>query len=604
MFSYQPPLRDMQFVLNDVLRAPQALSELPAFSEVDTDLMQQVAEEAGRFAKEVLFPTNSVGDAQGCRLTDQGVVTPDGFRDAYQQFVAGGWPALACDPAYGGQGLPHTLNVILYEMLCSTNQAWTMFPGLLQGAYECLHQHASQELKDRYLHRIVSGEWLATMCLTESHAGSDLGLLRTKAVPQEDGSVRITGNKIFISGGDSDLTENIVHLVLARLPDAPPGSKGISLFLVPKFLPDGSNELAKQNSVRCIGLEHKMGIHGSPTCSMEFDDAIGWLVGEPHKGLAAMFVMMNSARLHVGIQGLGIAEAAYQNALTYAQERPQMRAAVRPASRKNEPADPIIMHPPVQRLLMTQRAYVEGCRMMALYCGLLLDEAAHHPDAERRLRAEDRLALLTPVVKALMTDQGFEGSSMALQVYGGHGYVRETGIEQYVRDSRIAMIYEGTNEIQAVDLLLRKILGDGGSRLQDFFGDIKQTITDQTGGQMDDCAQRLARLIVDTAEVLNDIGRLASSDPSLPFMLAPDVLRLLGHCALAWLWLQAGAVAGANDFGDLRFYQTKVHTARYYFDFVLPEADQRLSILRSGVQNSQDGRSLPLLSDVMENYDR
>jgi len=592
----------MQFVLNDVLRAPRALSELPPFSEVDADLIQQVAEEAGRFAKEVLFPTNSVGDAQGCRLTEQGVVTPDGFRDAYQQFVAGGWPALACDPAYGGQGLPHTLNVILYEMLCSANQAWTMFPGLLQGAYECLHQHASQELKDRYLPRIVSGEWLATMCLTEAHAGSDLGLLRTRAVPQEDGSVRITGNKIFISGGDSDLTENIVHLVLARLPDAPPGSKGISLFLVPKFLPEGSNELGKKNNVLCVGLEHKMGIHGSPTCSMDFDEATGWLVGEPHKGLAAMFVMMNSARLHVGIQGLGIAEAAYQNALAYAQERLQMRAAVRPANRKNKPADPIIMHPPVQRLLMTQRAYVEGSRMMALYCGVLLDQAAHHPDSARRTQAEERLALLTPVVKALMTDQGFEGASMALQVFGGHGYVRETGIEQYLRDSRIAMIYEGTNEIQAVDLLLRKILGDGGARLQDFFDEIKHTTSEEAGGEMETYAQRLNRLLADTGEVLTHIGQLANSDASLPFMLAPDVLRLLGHCALAWLWLQAGAVAVAGDSGDLRFYQAKVHTARYYFDFVLPEADQRLNILRSAVQNSKEGRSLPLLSDVMEDY--
>lgn len=602
MFSYQPPLKDIRFVLSELLDAPGQLAQLPAFEEVDADLMMQVAEEAGRFASEVVFPLNAVGDKEGCRYQNGVVKTPTGFADAYRQFQEAGWPALACDPDYGGQGLPNTLNSVLYEMLSSSNHAWTMYPGLLHGAYACLHKHASEELKQRYLPRVVSGEWLATMCLTEAQAGSDLGLLRTRAVPQDDGSVRITGSKIFISGGEQDMTENIVHLVLARLPDAPVGSKGISLFLVPKFLPEGEG-LGKLNGVSCTGIEHKMGIHGSATSSLQFDDAIGWMVGEPNRGLAAMFVMMNAARLSVGIQGLGSAETAYQNSLAYAQERLQMRAAVRPAQRRNEPADPIIMHPAMQRLLMTQRAYVEGFRMLAYYSALALDASEHHPDAQVREDKDAELALLTPIIKSMMTDQGFYGSSQALQIYGGHGFITETGIEQYLRDSRIAMIYEGTNEIQAVDLLLRKILANGGKRLEQFLIQVDATVAQESDGTLQGQAATLAGLSQAIRERVASIGQAAPANPELPHQLAPEMLRLVGHCAVAWLWLKAARVATQKLSDDPVFYQAKQETSRYYYDFVLPETTQLLQIIDNVLGSAHKNAGIRLLSDVMRQYD-
>lgn len=601
MFSYQPPLKDIRFVLSDLLDAPGKLSQLPPFAEVDGELMMQIAEEAGRFASEVLFPLNAVGDREGCRYENGVVKTPAGFAQAYRQFRDAGWPALACDPDYGGQGLPNTLNSVLYEMLSSSNHAWTMYPGLLHGAYACLHKHASDELKQRYLPRIVSGEWLATMCLTESQAGSDLGLLRTRAMPQDDGTVRITGSKIFISGGEQDMTENIVHLVLARLPDAPAGSKGISLFLVPKYLPDGDG-LGRRNGVSCTGIEHKMGIHGSATSSLQFDEAVGWLVGEPNRGLAAMFVMMNAARLAVGIQGLGSAETAYQNSLAYAQERLQMRAAVRPAQRRAEPADPIIMHPAMQRLLMTQRAYVEGFRMLAYYSALALDSAEHHPDPQMRADMDAQLALLTPIIKAMMTDQGFQGSSQALQIYGGHGFITETGIEQYLRDSRIAMIYEGTNEIQAVDLLLRKVLADGGKRMEQLLAQVEATIKLENGGPMDDQAHTLFALVQDIRDRIERIARAAQSNPELPHQIAPEMLRLVGHCVIAWLWLRAAAVARKKMREDPVFHQAKQDTARYYCDFILPETTQQLQIVDNVLRSAAKGERLGLLSDVMRQY--
>lgn len=601
MFSYQPPLKDIRFVLSELLNASATLSTLPPFEEVDDDLMMQVAEEAGRFASEVLFPLNAVGDQEGCHYENGTVTTPTGFAQAYRQFQEAGWPALACDPNYGGQGLPNTMNSVLYEMLSSSNHAWTMYPGLLHGAYACLHKHASEELKQRYLPRIVSGEWLATMGLTEAQAGSDLGLLRTKAVPQDDGSYRITGSKIFISGGEQDLTENIVHLVLARLPDAPVGSKGISLFVVPKFLPDG-DKLGPRNAVTCTGIEHKMGIHGSATSSLQFDDAVGWLVGEPNRGLAAMFIMMNAARLSVGIQGLGTAETAYQNSLAYAQERLQMRAAVRPPQRRNEAADPIIMHPAMQRLLMTQRAYVEGFRMLAYHSALALDVAEHHPDSATRADMDAQLALLTPIIKSMMTDQGFYGSSQALQIYGGHGFITETGIEQYLRDSRIAMIYEGTNEIQAVDLVLRKVLADGGKRLEQLLASIEATVAQERKGPMQSQAETLSALVQDIRRRTAEIAKAATDNPELPHQIAPEMLRLIGHCTLAWLWLQAAAKAIEKMQDDPTFYAAKQETAVYYFDFVLPETTQLLQIMDNVLRSTSSGHRIVLLSDVMQQY--
>lgn len=603
MFSYQPPLKDMQFVLSDLLDASTVLSAYPALADVDNDLIEQVIQEAARFSSEILFPLNASGDREGCHYESGVVKTPAGFADAYRQFCDAGWPALACSPDYGGQGLPHTLDCVLYEMLSSANHGWTMAPGLLHGAYACLHQHASAQLKELYLPKIVSGQWLATMCLTEPHAGSDLGLLRTRAIPQDDGSVRITGNKIFISGGEHDLTENIVHLVLARLPDAPAGSRGVSLFLVPKFLPEG-NRPGQRNWLECTGIEHKMGIHGSPTCSMQFDQAVGWLIGEPHRGLAAMFVMMNAARLHVGTQGVAIAETAYQNALAYAQERVQLKAANRPASRKDEPADPIIMHPAVQRLLMTQRAYVQGGRMLSYWAATLLDGAHYHPDAGQRQAMHDQLAFITPVVKSMMTDQGFLGASQALQVFGGHGFIRETGIEQYLRDSRVTMLYEGTNEIQAIDLLIRKIMADNGGQLERFLAQVEKTATQGPADLYASQGQVLLDLVQRIRAIAHSIISAAATRPELPYQVAAEVLRVIGHCSLAWFWLQAARVAAAKEKHDPVFYHAKQDTARYYFTFVLPEIEQHLRVIENCLQQSDDAPHDLLSYDLMTDYAR
>ncbi|HNK18084.1 MAG TPA: acyl-CoA dehydrogenase family protein, partial [Piscinibacter sp.] len=454
MWQYEAPLRDMRYVIEDVLGLPAQWAALPAFAELDADTARAVLAEAARFATEVLAPTNANGDLEGCTLADGEVRTPRGYKEAYRAFVEAGWPALACDPAVGGQGLPQVLNAALYEMLAAANHAWTMYPGLLHGAYECLHLHASEELKQRYLGKVVSGEWLSTMCLTEAHAGSDLGLLATRATPAADGSYRLKGTKIFISGGEQDLTDNIVHLVLARLPDAPPGTKGISLFLAPKFLPDGT-----RNPLRCDGIEKKMGIKGSATCVMAFDGATGWLVGEPNRGLQAMFAMMNAARLHVALQGLAHAQNAHRNAVVYAHERLQSRAPVREGKAA---ADPIVLHPAMRRTLLRQRVLVEGARLIAYEAAHLIDLAEHAGDAAQRERAQEQAALLTPVLKSFLTDNGFALASDALQVFGGHGYTHDWGIEQCLRDARIAMIYEGTNQIQAIDLVVRKLVTDGG----------------------------------------------------------------------------------------------------------------------------------------------
>ena len=509
MWQYEAPLRDMRYVIEEVLGLPAQWAALPAFAELDVDTARAVLAEAARFATEVLAPTNANGDLEGCTLAEGEVRTPRGYKEAYRAFVEAGWPALACDPAVGGQGLPQVLNAALYEMLAAANHAWTMYPGLLHGAYECLHLHASEELKQRYLGKVVSGEWLSTMCLTEAHAGSDLGLLATRATPAADGSYRLKGTKIFISGGEQDLTDNIVHLVLARLPDAPPGTKGISLFLAPKFLPDGS-----RNPLRCDGIEKKMGIKGSATCVMAFDGATGWLVGEPNKGLNAMFVMMNAARLHVGLQGIGLLEAAWQKASAYAAERRQMRA---PGAKDTSL---IQDHPAIRRILHTQRAWIDGGRLLAYRTALELDIAKHHPDAARKAAAQRWCSLVTPVIKAAFTHQAFYGGSECLQVFGGHGYVREWGIEQIVRDSRVAMIYEGTNEIQAIDLLVRKVLPDGGAGLLSLLNEMRADLDPSHA------PDALAlRQFAAFGELTLELVEAAASDGALAFWVADDYLR-------------------------------------------------------------------------------
>ncbi|WP_338759532.1 acyl-CoA dehydrogenase [Massilia sp. METH4] len=585
MFSYQPPVKHMQYVLSDVLSATDTLRVDAGYNEIDEQLVRQVLEEAGRFTAEVLFPVNASGDRQGCRFESGAVFTPDGFRDAYRQFVDSGWAALACDPGYGGQGLPHVLNCALQEMMISANHAWTMYPGVLHGAYTCLKAHGSEELKQYYLPKIVSGEWLVTMALTEPQAGSDVGLLRTRAVEGDTGTYRLSGNKIFISGGEHDLTENIVHLVLARIPGGPEGSKGVSLFVVPKICPDGS-----RNQVTCTGIEHKMGIRGSATCSLEFAGATGWLVGEPHRGLAAMFVMMNAARMLVGAQGLGIAETVYQNAARYANERLQMKAVDRPAERKDQPADPIALHPPVRRLLLSQRAYVEGGRMMLYWSGLMLDLAERHPIPQRRQDFEQMLALVTPVVKAFLTEKGFQGASDALQVYGGYGVITETGVEQYLRDCRVTMIYEGTNEIQAIDLVVRKILGDQGVRLGRFLELVRATVQAERTGPFAGHSECLSKLATELAAIARAVCESGTANLTPLHWVAGDVLRLMGHCIIGWLLLRSASASCNNREDDYAFHDERLETVDHYFAYEFTETHAALAVLRASF--AQHGLSL------------
>ncbi|WP_348751606.1 acyl-CoA dehydrogenase C-terminal domain-containing protein [uncultured Aquincola sp.] len=586
MPQYTPPLRDMQFVLHELLDATGTLKALPKHAEVDADTINAVLEEAGKFAAQVLLPLNQVGDREGCVLdkTTHEVKAPTGFKEAYAEYVEGGWAALSCDPAYGGQGLPVTLNQCLYEMMNSANQAWTMYPGLSHGAYEALHAHGSPELQQRYLPKLTSGEWTGTMCLTEPHCGTDLGLLRSKAEPQADGSYKISGNKIFISAGEHDLAANIVHLVLARLPDAPAGSKGISLFVVPKFIPNDDGSLGERNPIFCTGLEHKMGIHGNATAQITMEGARGWMVGQPHKGLAAMFVMMNAARLGVGNQSLGLTEIAYQNAVAYAKDRLQMRALSGPKA-PDQPADPIIVHPDVRKMLLTARAYAEGGRAMAMYTSLQLDVELASDDEAERQAAADEVALLTPIIKAFITDNAWIATSHCMQVYGGHGFIAEWGMEQYVRDSRINMIYEGTNTIQSLDLLGRKVLADGGKKLKAFGRKVAAFVEEEgVNEDMQEFINPLADLGDKVTKLTTEIGMKAMRNPDEVGAAAVDYLRVTGHLVFAYFWARMAKVAlEKKDAGD-PFYTAKLHTARFYFAKLLPETAGLIRSCRAGLE--------------------
>jgi alkylation response protein AidB-like acyl-CoA dehydrogenase len=564
--NFQPTLSDIHFILHEVLKAPVHLQTLPALAEVDADLMRQVLDEAGKFVGDVVAPLNRVGDEVGCQFANGQVTTPPGFKEAYRAFWQAGWPSLACASEDGGQGLPGVLEAVLYEMLSGANHGWTMAPGLLHGAYECIKHHASDELKACYLEKVATGEWLATMCLTEPQAGSDLGLVRTKALPQADGSYRLCGTKIFISGGEHDLTDNIVHLVLARLPDAPPGPKGLSLFLAPKCMSDGT-----RNAVHCERIEEKMGLHGSATCVMRFDEATGWIVGEPGRGLNAMFVMMNAARLHVGLQGIGLLDAAWQKADAYAKERRQMRAPLRGTSAAE--ADLIIEHPAMRRILDTQRAWIDGGRVLAYKTALELDIIKHHPDSARKAEAERWCSLVTPVLKAAWTAQAFHGGSGCLQVFGGHGYVREWGIEQIVRDARVAMIYEGTNEIQAIDLLVRKVLADGGTGML--------ALLQQLGDALDatDALHVTARAqMAALCDLTCQLAQANPGDKALAYWVADDYLRAVALTLLAWAWTQIGRAnaPGVQNMEDGRW--TQPAAALQYW--VLPEFAMRLQMIK------------------------
>ena len=600
MPSYNPPLRDMQFLMHEVFKVTETYQQIPKYAEVDADTINAVVEEAGKFAANVTFPLNISGDEEGCTLNKETheVTTPKGFKQAYAQFIEGGWPALSCDPEYGGQGLPFVLNSALYEMLNSANQAWTMYPGLSHGAYEALHAYGTPEQKKTYLGKLTSGEWTGTMCLTEPHCGTDLGLLRTKAEPLADGTYKITGNKIFISAGEHDFTDNIVHLVLARLPDAPAGSKGISLFVVPKFKVNADGSLGERNPIFCGALEHKMGIHGNATAQINIDGAIGTLVGEPNKGLQAMFVMMNAARLGVGNQSLGLTEVAYQNALAYAKDRLQMRS-LSGVKAKDKPADPIIVHPDVRRMLLTAKAYAEGGRALSTFCALLLDKELYHPDEKVRKDSGELVALLTPIVKAFITDNGWEATTLSQQVFGGHGFIKEWGMEQFVRDARINMIYEGTNSIQALDLLGRKILGNQGATLKKFGKLIAQLVEEEgVNEKMSEFITPIAMLGDQMTKFTTEIGFKGMQNPDDVGAAAVDYLRVAGHLVFGYLFARMAQVAlreiekstsAAGGAGNADpFYLGKLQTARFYFAKLFPETLTLMRTARAGSQSLMD----------------
>jgi alkylation response protein AidB-like acyl-CoA dehydrogenase len=592
MPTYRAPLSDIRFVLDDVLQM-QNFSNLPGFADATPDTTAAIFEEGAKLMQEVMQPLNQVGDQQGCKLADGVVTTPPGFKEAYKAYCDGGWPALTADTEYGGQGLPHVIGFALSEMMCSANLAFGMYPGLSHGAYAAILTHGSDEQKKTYLPKLTTGEWAGTMNLTEPHCGTDLGLMRTKAEPQPDGSYKITGTKIFISAGEQDLTSNIIHLVLAKIPGGPAGIKGVSLFIVPKFMVNKDGSLGARNGVACASLEHKMGIHGNSTCVLNYDNAVGYMIGEKHKGMRAMFTMMNAARLGVGIQGLGLAEVAYQNAAQYAKDRIQGRA-LRGAQAADKAADPIIVHPDVRRMLLDIRAFVEGARALALWAGLLVDFAHKHPDEEERKAADDLLGLLTPMIKAYLTDQGYQSATAAQQVFGGHGYIREHGMEQFVRDARITMLYEGANGIQALDLVGRKLPTGMGRLLRRFFHPVDQFLRDNLADPVigKDYVQPLAKAFARLQTATGFVAEQGMKNPEEAGAASTDYLKLFALVAMGYMWarmakvasakLAAGAGNGAG--GDADFYKTKLVTGRYFMERVLPETSSLLSKVQAGAR--------------------
>jgi alkylation response protein AidB-like acyl-CoA dehydrogenase len=585
MPSYTAPLREYKFLLKDVLDI-ERYSNLPGFSDAPMDLIDQVLEEGAKFCEGVLAPLNKVGDEHGCKRNDDGSVeTPPGFKEAYKQFTDGGWSALSSDPNYGGQGMPHVVAMAWSEMCSSANMAFTMYPGLSHGAYEAIHHHGSDEQKQTYLPKLVSGEWTGTMNLTEPHCGTDLGMLRTKAIPQADGSYRITGQKIFISAGEHDLAPNIIHLVLARIEGAPQGTKGISLFIVPKFILDKDGNPGKRNGVVCGKIEEKMGIHGNSTCVLNYDDATGYLVGVENKGLQGMFVMMNVARLGVGLQGLSQSEVAYQNGVAYAKDRLQGRS-ITGAKNPNGPADPIIVHPDIRRMLMDAKAFNEAARAFTFWTALYGDLLTNSPDEKVREKADDYMGLMTPVIKSYLTDKGYANATNCQQIFGGHGYIEEHGMSQFVRDARIAMIYEGANGIQALDLVGRKLGANGGRALFAFFKEIDEwceaneadaelkPFTDalrSTKAQMQDGAMWLMQ---------NGMSNFDNAGAA-----SHDFLNLFGITALTYMWaLQAKAALAAKKNGGAGdpYYDTKLATGRYFLARSVPDAGAHLAKLKSG----------------------
>ncbi len=577
---FKAPLRDMRFILDDVFQATDLWARLPALADVvDRDTVDAILEEAGKFNEQVVFPLNRSGDEEGAVFSDGKVTTPAGFKDAFTQYGDGGWIGLGADPRWGGQGMPKMVTVMTEEIIFGANPSFALYPLLGIGAALAMSQHASDELNQRYLPKIYTGEWAGTMCLTEPHAGTDLGIIKTKAVPQADGSYDITGTKIFITGGEHDLSSNIIHLVLAKLPDAPAGSKGISLFVVPKFLVNEDGSVGARNPVSAGSIEHKMGIKASATCVMNFDAAKGWLVGELNQGLAAMFVMMNYERLSMGLQGIGASEVAYQNAAAYAKDRLQGRSA-KGAAQPEKPADSILVHPDVRRMLLKVRAHNEAGRCFAMYVSKYLDLAKYSDDTEERAQAADRVALMTPVAKAFLTDKAFEACVDAQQVFGGHGYVREWGMEQLVRDTRIAQIYEGTNGVQAMDLVGRKLVKNRGAFVHGYLTEVRELIAQLQGDTgLSAMAQATADAVDAIAQATDDLIAASAQNADEVNAAAVDFLHAFGLLCYAHMWLMMlQASQGKTD----DFYADKRRVGAFFYSRMLPELEMRLAFIRGG----------------------
>ncbi|MBV1906199.1 MAG: acyl-CoA dehydrogenase C-terminal domain-containing protein [Pseudomonadales bacterium] len=582
MSGYRVPLKDIHFLCHQVLGLDEHRIKLSGSEDVSAEELDAIFEEAAKFAENMLAPVNVTGDLQGCSLKNGKVITPEGFRESYKAYVEAGWSGISADPNFGGQGLPTSVGVSVLEMMTTANMAWTLYPELSHGSVLAISAHGSEEQKQIYLTKLISGEWTGTMCLTESHAGSDVGLLSTRAKPRADGSYDISGTKIFISGGEHEMSENIVHLVLARLPDAPSGTKGISLFLVPKYKVSDTGELLDRNTLECSALEEKMGLHGCSTCVMNFDNAQGYLLGSENKGMSCMFTMMNAARIYVGIQGLGLMEGAYQKSLSYAQERVQMRALDGPKN-PDQVADPIIVHPDVRKMLLTQKALVEGCRALIYETGRYQDCIKYGADAELRQTAELMVDFYTPIVKGFVTEVAQESTSLALQVFGGHGYIRETGIEQYVRDARITTLYEGTNGIQALDLMGRKTLHTQGKAMMSLVGESRELAgaLEQEGFWF---ADKLRTVTSEWGELTGEIAERVQNDPNELGAAAVDYLMYSGYAVLAIMWGRMALCAKTelSDGKDDDFYQGKLATADFYFKRLLPRCLMHAEAMRAG----------------------
>ncbi len=582
MTIYAAPIRDMQFVLHDVLKI--SAQDLPGYDELDPEFTGAILDAAGKLATEVLAPLNAVGDREGCRLENGVVRTPTGFHAAFEQMRDGGWTALDCDPEYGGQGMPYVVGIAAGEMFSASNMAFTMYQGLTHGAYSAIHAHGSDAQKAMYLPKMVTCEWTGTMNLTEPHSGTDLGILRTKAEPQDDGSYLITGQKIFISAGDHDMSENVIHLVLAKAPGGGEGTKGISLFIVPKFLVNEDGSLGARNAVSVGNLEEKMGIHGNATCVMNYDGAKGWLLGDLHKGMRAMFTMMNEARIGVGLQGYAVAEHAYQNAVAYARERLQGRAVTGDANPKG-PADPLIVHPDIRRNLMDQKSFLEGARALAFWGANLIDRTHLAEDKD----ADGLISLMTPVIKGFLTDKGFESAVQAQQVFGGHGYIEEQGMSQFVRDARITMIYEGANGVQALDLVGRKLAAEGGKPIMAFFEMVKAGIREHESDEVlkTGFCEPLKAASKDLQAAAMFFMEQGMKNPNAALAGSYDFMHLFGQVALGLMWLRMAAAARkalAQGTEDAAFYETKLITGRYYMARQLPATAAHLARIRSGAE--------------------